>query len=127
MSYYDNVKDSVKDEKKEAKSSSNGGGGGGSGNFSTLKEEAEKNVNKDESDDTPIEVLEEGGLSSGSSSPGARSNSGSGSSGNPMTQSSGNSTGSQVENIDSSGIEEKLDKIIEQNARMIEVLESFGQ
>ncbi|EHK00668.1 hypothetical protein HRED_03040, partial [Candidatus Haloredivivus sp. G17] len=28
---------------------------------------------------------------------------------------------------DASGLEEKLDKIIEQNARMIEILESFGE
>ena len=125
MSYYDNVKDSVKDEKKEAKSSSDGGGGGGAGNFSTLKEEAEKNINEDENDDTPIEVLEEGGIDSGSSSSKSSQSSNSGSPGNPMTQSSG-SSGSGGESIDASGIEEKLDKIIEQNARMIEVLESFG-
>ena len=124
MSYYDNVKDSVKDEKKEAKSSSDGGGGGGAGNFSTLKEEAEKNVNKEENDDTPIEVLEEGGLDRGSSS--SKRSQSSESSGNPMTQSSDN-RGSGGESVDASGIEEKLDKIIEQNARMIEVLESFGQ
>lgn len=125
MSYYDNVKDSVKDEKKEAKSSSNGSGG--TGNFSTLKEEAEKNINEDKNDDTPIEVLEEGGLSSKSSSSGSQSsqNSSSGSSGNPMTQSSDN-TSSGGQSVDASGIEEKLDRIIEQNARMIEVLESFG-
>lgn len=123
MSYYDNVKDSVKDEKKEAKSSSNGGGGGGAGNFSTLKEEAEKNINEDKNDDTPIEVLEEGGLDSRSSN--SQSSQSSGSSGNPMTQDSDN-RGSDGESIDASSIEEKLDKIIEQNARMIEVLESFG-
>lgn len=121
MSYYDNVKDSVKDEKKEAKSSSKGSGGG-SGNFSTLKEEAEKGINDDENDDTPIEVLEEGGLDSGS----GKSDSTASSSGSSLDQQS-SSTDNTGGAVDSSGIEDKLDKIIEQNARMIEVLESFGQ
>ncbi|QKQ98091.1 hypothetical protein GKQ38_00945 [Candidatus Nanohaloarchaea archaeon] len=124
MSYYDNVKDSVKDEKEKAKSASDGGGGGGPGNFSTLREEAEKNADNQEEDDTPIEVLEEGGLQKDSSSSGSDS-----SGSNPMTQSSQNSSKDVSEgsgSMNSSNIEEKLDKIIEQNARMIEVLESFG-
>lgn len=148
MSYYDNVKDNVKDEKGENSSKPS---------FDTLREEAEKtSVEDDEEkasdDDTPIEVLEEGGLrketpsgkeqnsqpASQQGSPAQPSNQQSNtrqqgrqenrSTGQPHSQSGGSGTGrSQGKSQDLSSVEDKLDKLIEQNRRIIEVLESFGQ
>lgn len=123
MSYYDNVKDNVQDKKNGASNKPS---------FDTLKEEAEKtSVDEDEdnsNEDTPIEVLEEGGLRKQQSSQQ-----------NSQQQSSQHNTGSQPQqnsskdpappsqDVDMSSIEEKLDKMIKQNQRIIEVLESFGQ
>lgn len=130
MSYYDNVKDNVRDggSTEDDDKSSNA-------SFDTLKEAAEETSEQEDEeekgDNTPIEVLEEGGLEerpAGSSnqqktqdrsaqrsqSQGENTGSGQGS-GNPLTQSS-----------DNSGLEQKLDRIIEQNEKMIEILESFG-
>ncbi|MFB6143744.1 MAG: hypothetical protein ABEJ98_00395 [Candidatus Nanohaloarchaea archaeon] len=134
MSYYDNVKDNVKnngsDSDSPKKKSSN--------QFESLKEAAEETSNEpddEKGDDTPIEVLEEDGLSreapgSGQSSAQRSQNSqqsgadaSSPDKGNPLTEDSDSSTGSET---DLSGIEERLDRIIEQNERMIRILESFG-
>ena len=119
MGYYDSVKDSVKENNKQNKSSANGG------NFDTLKENAEKTSEEEQKgDDTPIEVLEEDGLTREKpQKKNTSTQSSEDSSGNPLTSSNPDSTGSQ----DMKGVEEKLDKIIEQNQRMIEILESFGQ
>jgi hypothetical protein len=121
MGYYDSVKDSVKDNEKRGENSAKGG------NFDTLKENAEKNTKPDEEkgDDTPIEVVEEGGIEQQEGSGGGKkqssasnkNNDDDGSEGNPFTSDS---------SVDTSGLEEKLDKIIEQNERMIDILESFG-
>ncbi len=96
MNYYDNVKDTVRN-------SSSGSGGG----FDTLKEAAEESI-EDEGDDTPIEVLEEGGLREESS----------------HSSEEGNQN-INTETASSSNLEDKLDRIIEQNDKMIEILESF--
>ncbi|MFB6159302.1 MAG: hypothetical protein ABEJ95_06640 [Candidatus Nanohalobium sp.] len=118
MGYYDSVKDSVKEENQNSgKSGSNGSGP----SFDTLRESAEENTQSDEEkgDDTPIEVLEEDGLQrSKPSSSREKSETGSSDNSNPLTGSEDGSRGSAVE--------EKLDRIIEQNQRMIEILESFG-
>jgi len=95
MNYYDNVKDTVRNSKSTS-----------GGSFDTLKEAAEESVDE-EGDDTPIEVLEEGGLREKTSS------------NNEQEQ---ETTGSSV---NSSSLEKKLDRIIEQNDKMIEILESF--
>ncbi len=134
MSYYDNVKDSIKD--KEGSGSS----GSSTPNFDTLKKAAEETSNQEEEekgDDTEIEVLEEGlgrsttnqsgQSSSGSSQTDARSR-------NQKPEQNVNDTAPvqqsssqrQQSSKDTSGLEEKLDRIIEQNDRMIEILESFG-
>lgn len=125
MGYYDSVKDDVKDKNKNASS------GDGKGNFDTLKQNASEETEQKEDDDTPIEVLDEGLDNS------RRRKSRSSSSSNNSSSSSGNSGGSgfpptndsdvrENTSADTSGLEEKLDKIIEQNARMIDILESFG-
>jgi hypothetical protein len=117
MGYYDSVKDSVKEDERGANSAKGG-------NFDTLKENAEKNTKPEEEkgDDTPIEVVEEGGIKKDTQdnqerkhSTGEESNS---SEENPFTSSEGST--------DTSSIESKLDKLIEQNNKMIEILESFG-
>ena len=111
MGYYDSVKDSVREEGSKSDDGPN---------IDQLRESAEKNSQEDEEgDDTPIEVLEEEGLSrkktekksvpqKESNNEGMESND----AGNPFTS--------------ESEVEEKLDKLIEQNERMIEILESFG-
>ncbi|MBC5793420.1 MAG: hypothetical protein H8Z69_05305 [Nanohaloarchaea archaeon] len=121
MSYYDNVKDSVKDKGGEGNSNHKA-------SFDTLKEAAEESSEEEEEDgdDTPIEVLEEDGLqkqpsNSSKTSPNSRSKDE-----NPLTSSSSDSASSSG-NADMSSVENKLDRIIEQNQRMIEILESFGQ
>ncbi len=102
MNYYDNVKDTVKNNKS-------GSGGGG---FDTLKEAAEEGIDEEEGDDTPIEVLEEGGLKRETSQ---------------STSQESTETVNNKKNVsaDLSSIEDKLDKIIEQNDALIEIMESF--
>lgn len=119
MSYYDNVKDNVKGKKTNS---------AGAPSFDTLKEAAEETSVEEEesnsSDDTPIEVLEEGGLRDRN-----QSNQNQSSSSQTDTQtSSGQSQSTQqsVQETDLSSVEEKLDKMIEQNQKIIDVLESFG-
>ena len=124
MGYYDSVKDDVKEKASKESTSSNN-----KASFNTLKENAQKESEKEEKDkgdDTPIEVLEEG-LEEKSSSRRKVKSSNEESSGssdsNPLT---GNSkTESSVE--DSGELADKLDTIIDQNQRMIEILESFGE
>jgi hypothetical protein len=117
MSYYDNVKDNVKDKKTNS---------AGAPSFDTLKEAAEETSvdEEEESDDgTPIEVLEEGGLRQETSSQQRNKQQNNSDSSNSQAASSPN-TG---QSADMSSIEQKLDKMIEQNQKIIEVLESFGQ
>ncbi len=104
MGYYDNVKNSVRDK-----------GGSRSNGFKKLREEAEKETDEEEQDDTPIEVLEEGLKE------------------RPFEQkkSPRNTDSSEDSEVSSSAeteseVLEKLDKLIEQNDRIIKVLESFG-
>lgn len=126
MGYYDNVKNDVKENDDTSKP-----------NFDTLRKAAEEtDTDEDrEGDDTDIEILEEGldrGSSGGSSSSGIKelggddkqSSSSSGSKNQKNTGSSGSSASGASADI--SGVEDKLDKIIEQNERMIDILESFG-
>lgn len=158
MGYYDNVKDSIRDENSEKDGDSDSGskasdsgksGGMGAGNFDTLREAAEETEVEDDEggDDTPIEVLEEDGLrketSSGKTAQGqkqevkGRGKASQESSGGQRKEkgnieqksSQSRSQGSRPENSvsgDTSELEDKMDKIIEQNARMIEILEGFG-
>lgn len=115
MSYYDNVKDNVKGKKTNS---------AGAPSFDTLKEAAEETSVEEEesnsSDDTPIEVLEEGGLRDRNQSNQNQSSSSQTSSGQSQ------STQQSVQETDLSSVEEKLDKMIEQNQKIIDVLESFG-
>lgn len=139
MSYYDNVKDNVRNKGGENEDDEGSSAAGAS--FDTLKEAAEETSEQEDKEDkgdgTPIEVLEDGGLNeappsqqSSSSSGSTKSQSGNERSqsqqktqetsqnraeSNPLTRSSGNSN-----------VEQKLDRIIEQNEKMIEILESFG-
>ncbi|WP_414836432.1 hypothetical protein [Candidatus Nanohalococcus occultus] len=114
MGYYDNVKDNVKNSDGSSKP-----------NFDTLREAAEEtseSAEEKEGDDTEIEILEDGLSKDSSSSSGIEelgSDSGS-------KSQSGSSKEAQTVSADTSGLEDKLDKIIEQNDRMIEILESFG-
>lgn len=123
MGYYDSVKDSVRENNSKNEAA-------GGGNFDTLKEKAEETSDEeDKGDDTPIEVLEEDGLSQENPNKQEKSNKspknpGSGS--NPLTDSNSGSENRDVSG-DLSDLEEKMDKMIEQNRKMIEILESFGQ
>jgi hypothetical protein len=108
MAYYDKVKDSVKGDEEQ----------GSGASFDTLKEKAEENPNEEnEDDDTPIEVVAEGGIEK---KPKEKEES------SEKTNPFNSSSEDQVESVDSEGIEQRLDKIIEQNKKMIEILESFG-
>jgi hypothetical protein len=123
MGYYDNVKDNVRND-----SSPNSGDSTAStessGNFETLKQAADKDT---EGDDTPIEVLDEDGISREKprESTGQRSEGGT-DSGNPLQEAAGDGN-PNTGNVNTSGIEEKLDTIIEQNKELIEILRGFGQ
>lgn len=130
MSYYDSVKDNIRDKKKQEKEDS---GDKMTGNFDSLKEAAQENPNEDEGDDTPIEVLEEDGISTESPSrkkqkekqkqqkKDQRST-------NPLKQNTENeSAKSSNSQTDLSEVEDKLDRIIEQNDELIDILRSFAQ
>lgn len=123
ISYYDSVKDNVKGNKDTSKPS-----------FDTLREAAEENTQSDderEGDDTEIEVLEDG-LQQKSRKKRQKQQSpqkkrseksretGDSQESNPMVQSSGSGS------ADTEALEEKLDTMIEQNRKIIEILESFG-
>lgn len=121
MSYYDNVKNSVKENKDTGKP-----------NFETLRKAAqESSESEDEKkgDDTEIEVLEDGlnnrsrTVSKSSDSRDEPPENGNSQISNKGPSPSETSVGSDA---DLSGVEQKLDRIIEQNRRMIEILESFG-
>lgn len=117
MGYYDSVKDDV-----ENKNSSSKGESGG--NFDTLKKNASEETEQEE-DDTPIEVLDEGLENQRRRKKSSQKNKNSISDGSGFPPASDDSDSNTV-SADTSGLEAKLDKIIEQNARMIEILESFG-
>lgn len=146
MGYYDNVKDSIRDENDESnEEESSDSSDGINGNFDTLKEAAEETQVEDDEggDGTPIEVLEEDGLkqeppSQDGNNPKNRENKSRTKRNQDQTREqkqtdntvSENSTGQdssrQALSGDTSDLENKLDKIIEQNSKMIEILESFG-
>ncbi len=114
MGYYDSIKDDVKGNDK-------GSSDTGGASFDTLKEKAEdSSEDEKKGDSTPIEVLEDGGLDRRSSSSQSSTNAN-----QQVQRQTGGSTAPGSE-ADLSSVEDKLDKIIEQNQRMIEVLESFG-
>jgi len=159
MGYYDNVKDSIRDEnskedsKDKEEASGSDSSGMNAGNFDTLREAAEETEVEDDEesgDDTPIEVLEEDGLKKEAPSnqraqastqsqaqkrsqqrteekqvQERNSNEGLNSSENVSQASQGKNTPQSVSG-DTSDLEDKLDKIIEQNSRMIKILEGFG-
>lgn len=145
MSYYDNVKDNVKKQAAgnssgSSKSSSTSESSSIGGNFDTLKEAAsETEPDEEKGDDTPIEVLEEDGLSENpkrkkekKSSSSKQNNSSSGSSdggsGNPFKdENDSSSSGEGVGSADLSSVEDKLDTIIKQNQQLIEILEGFAE
>lgn len=149
MGYYDNVKDSIRDENgdktgKESSQHDESSSAGVSGNFDTLREAAEETEVKDEEggDETPIEVLEEKGLRQEASSKSQQQTQKRGrttgskkkssterrGTGSEKVQEASRPSNNEVKEIsgDTSELEDKLDKIIEQNAQMIEILESFG-
>lgn len=140
MSYYDNVKNNVKDDDDTGKP-----------NFETLRKAAEEtSENEDEDgDDTEIEVLEDGlgkkesseGGSGGLDSMDLNKKAGPSSSQGQENMDQSSQDESQVSQSrskkqpqrassdssqDLSSLEDKLDTIIDQNQRMIEILESFG-
>lgn len=108
MGYYDSIKDDVSEDtgSKSKESSSDG-----DQDYGMLKEAADHNDVED-GDDTEIEVLEDG-LD--------QENSG----GKDRGQGRGDSDATKVSRSED-GLEQKLDKMIEQNKRIIEILESFG-
>jgi len=134
------VKDSVKNNGNSEDDESSGSNAS-EGNFDTLKQAAQETAEEEqEGDDTPIEVLEEDGLSRESpkrkqqkrtqtekkhqarQEPQRQENQVQRSSKRESASKEKHSEVSQ----DLSGIEDRLDRIIDQNARMIEILESFG-
>ncbi|MFB6209081.1 MAG: hypothetical protein ABEJ56_02985 [Candidatus Nanohaloarchaea archaeon] len=114
MSYYDNVKDDIKNQ---------GDSDENTASFDTLKQAAqEEKSDEEKANDTPIEVLEEGGLSKREASQGKQKS-------REKAKQEKEEIKQPVEKnreANSSGIEEKLDRIIEQNDRMIEILEGFS-
>ncbi len=105
ISYYDNVKDDVKDQNTGEKA-----------NFDTLRKAAEESSGEEtEGDDTEIEVLEEGLKRSRGKAEDSRSQP---PEPDQVSRESADASGSDV-------LEQKLDRIIEQNERMIDILESF--
>ncbi len=127
MGYYDEVKKNVRREAQDNEASSDSS----KPSFSKLKEAAqETEPDEEEGDDTEIEVVDEG-LERNKNTSGSRSGnsgtSGSSPGGNPLTGSSESEgqTGSES-SVNFGEVAEKLDRIIEQNERMIEILESFG-
>ena len=134
MGYYDSVKENVK---KQATDSTSGSSESSGGNFDTLKKAAsETEPDEEKGDDTPIEVLEEDGLSrnpkrrqNSSDSEGKRNDSkksSDSSSGNPFKDKN-TGTGEKTAETDLSSVEDKLDTIIEQNQELINVLKSFAE
>ena len=130
MGYYDSIKDSVRENNKdedEDENEMNSNSSSGSGNFDTLKQNAEETAEEEnKGDDTPIEVVDEDGIKPEMSSDNSNTsgnNTSPKNDGNPLTSNNSGSNGS----ADMSGVEDKLDKIIDQNQKMIEILESFGQ
>ncbi|MFB6245136.1 MAG: hypothetical protein ABEJ03_02200 [Candidatus Nanohaloarchaea archaeon] len=121
MSYYDSVKENVDDSNDTSRPS-----------FDTLREAAEENSRSEderEGDDTDIEVLEDG-------LGGDRNSGGSG-----IEEIGGENDGqedrkeaeeekvrktSQAAVNGNGAVEEKLDTLIDQNERIIKILESFG-
>jgi len=142
LSYYDNVKDNIRTKNKEKKEEN---GDTVTGNFDSLKEAAEQNDNNDEEegDDTPIEVLEEDGLSTeapkkrekkqnsqkNNNERGIDQDKQETSDRNPLKEKSRseNSSQSNEAEVDLSGLEEKMDKMIEQNDELIRILRSFKE
>lgn len=129
MGYYDNVKENVKEQAADNSSGSSGNSGG---NFDTLKKAAsETEPEEEKGDDTPIEVLEEDGLSrnpkrsESSNSSGKQETSRESEDQNPFNGSENSNSGSA--DVDMSSVEDKLDTIIEQNQELIKVLKSFAQ
>lgn len=140
MSYYDNVKDNIRSNKKEKKEKE---GDTVTGNFDSLREAAEETSEEEgEGDDTPIEVLEEDGLSTESPKKREqkqkrqkkqrkeiqpRNNT---QETNPLKNKGSNES---VDNkskrleADLSSLEEKMDKMIEQNDELIKILRSFTE
>lgn len=123
-SFYEGVKDSVRENNEDNSGKESSQGSGNSASYSTLKQAAEDNDLDEEKEksETPIEVLDEGLNNQQSQQNQQRKEKTTKSVDNREKRTS--SSKSQVK--DTGNLEEKLDKIIEQNARMIEVLESFG-
>lgn len=116
MGYYDSVKDNVKNTDNE---------GSKPGNFETLRKAAEEESEEEsEGDNTEIEVLEEGLNQQSSNVQQSQKTRQKPQSSETMQSSS--SKGSGNVSGDLSSVEDKLDRIIDQNERMIEILESFG-
>ena len=105
------------------------------GNFDSLREAAEQTEDNEEGDDTPIEVLEEDGLSTESpkkrkqKQERQRTQENNEQETNPLKNNAQNSNSSEtnVQNVDLSSIEEKMDKMIEQNDELIRILRSFTE
>lgn len=134
MSYYDNVKENIRS--RNAGNSENEEGDGVTGNFDSLKEAAQENQNEEEEgDDTPIEVLEEDGISTESPSQKRKKqqqqqrqqSTQQSQEENPLKQKASNNGAQASTEADISRVEDKLDRIIEQNDELIEILRSFAQ
>jgi|APHM01.1.fsa_nt_gi hypothetical protein len=118
MGYYDSIKDDVsEDEASNSSSGSDSSDRGSDQGYGMLKEAADEN-GVEEGDDTEIEVLEDG-LDQGGA--GEQRHQTTQSNSRKKKQRDGNSNG-----IRDNALEEKLDKMIEQNEKIIEILESFG-
>ena len=132
MSYYDNVKDNIRTKNKKKKEKE---GDKMTGNFDSLREAAEQTEDNEEGDDTPIEVLEEDGLSTESpkkrkqKQERQRTQENNEQETNPLKNNAQNSNSSEknVQNVNLSSIEEKMDKMIEQNDELIRILRSFTE
>ena len=110
MSYYDNIKDNVRNQNSDGEESE--------ASFDTLKEAAqEESEEESEGNDTPIEVLEDGGLDEKQDEQ---------STGERKKSRGSQSEKNQEVRRDQSEVVERLDKIIDQNDRIIEILESFS-
>lgn len=130
MSYYDNVKENIRSGNTQEK---DGEDGKVSGNFDSLREAAEQTSDEEKGDDTPIEVLEEDGIRTESPKKQQQRNEqkeDKKENTNPLKQRSDTVNDEASESsvqADLSGIEEKMDRMIEQNDELIRILRSFTE
>lgn len=118
MGYYDEVKENVRNEASDSTESSGSAGP----SFDKLKEAAQDtDPEEEDGDDTEIEVVGEDRIESQTQSKSVKKDA---SSEKSLTDQ--DAGGQKAVDLERSELSDKLDRLIEQNDRIIEILESFG-